>query len=144
MIQHFSKRLRYGMSWIIISIQYFQSFQINIIAIICKIVFNMVRFDKIFCEKITSNSGCESVKLARSMPDWRSVTSRPKNCLRPPSNEGRHSTTSESVVWFTTEQLVGASGGPKKINFLELLLHSVVIDNIMCRKINILEIRHID
>ena len=70
------------------------------------------------CRILTVNSGCLSVALARTALEWRSATSRTKSWSIPPLNPGRHSTSRESVVWFMTEQLVGASGGPAMLKGL--------------------------
>ena len=60
----------------------------------------------------TVNSGILSVALASSNLVWISVTSNKNSCCSPPLKPGKHCTSNESVVWFTTEQLVGGSGGP--------------------------------
>ena len=61
----------------------------------------------------TVNSGILSVALANNILVCISVTSRRKLCCSPPLKPGKHCTSRESVVWFSTEQFVGGSGGPK-------------------------------
>lgn len=63
-------------------------------------------------KKLTRNSGILSEAFASRSPVCRSATSRRKCCSTPPSKPARHWTSRESVVWLTTEQFVGASGGP--------------------------------
>ena len=68
---------------------------------------------------VTVNSGILSVAFANNSFVWISVTSKRKFCCSPPLNPGKHCTSKESVVWFTTEQLVGGSGGPKRVSDYE-------------------------
>ena len=70
---------------------------------------------------VTVNSGILSVAFANNSFVWISVTSKRKFCFSPPLNPGKHCTSKESVVWFTTEQLVGGSGGPKKVSHYDII-----------------------
>jgi len=63
--------------------------------------------------KLTLNSGSLSVAFVNNIPVCKSKTSRINLCCSPPSKPDRHWTSKESVVWLTTEQFVGASGGPR-------------------------------